>query len=181
MVKLALDFDGVIADSSAAVIRAVRLLYGIELQPEHLFTHNLKEILGVPEEEVYREAFAKIDNIPSIPYAVTNVRLLQKDTSLDVCIATSRKESEPVEEWLTRYDITVPVIYLAKDGVLPYVDFMLDDYPTKMLQYRDNIGKAFLFNQPWNERCLNISGWFERVQSWPHFMWRLREGLKKHG
>ena len=64
-------------------------------------------------------------------------------------------------DWLLKYKI--PFVGMDVKGRGEY-DFYIDDSPAKLATINSEV--KLLFNQPWNERCLDIKKQLTRVNSW---------------
>lgn len=173
--KIALDFDGVIADFDEKIRQEINNYYGMDIPITYLFEHDWKRLLGIDEEEeekFLQYLFADISDVEPMPGAIGNIIALQ-DKGIDFIIATHRKNREEVFFWLKKHGLEFLIArsYFMKLGdEMPEVDFFIDDSGEKLAKYRKKIRKqAFLMNSAMNKACLDVFGRIMRVDSWKAF------------
>lgn len=175
MSKIALDFDGVIADLGEIVTRVANDLFAPQVFfAEDFFTHRVEEVFGLSEFDLtpfVEKAFVDTTTLLPFQNSIEAIHQLE-EAGHELVIATARRVPEPVQVWLERYGIGhIPVIWLHHSMPMQQVDYLLDDYVSKLLRLERYVTKqSFLMEQPWNYRCWNVRNKYRPVQTWTEFL-----------
>ncbi|CAK0752262.1 putative 5' nucleotidase, deoxy (Pyrimidine), cytosolic type C protein (NT5C) [Azospirillaceae bacterium] len=151
-----LDMDGVIADFTTAYLKLIKSdLSHDDVKDWNIFKYtNQTEsefwvTLGLAGEDFWTD-------IPIYPYALNLIKDLKAID--DVTILTSVFEVVPVAavgkiKWLEKYvKPMIPICIDSEKHKYAYHDtILIDDKPDNVRKFIDRGGKAFLFEQPWNE------------------------------
>ena len=182
--KIGLDFDGVIADSTATKLMLAQKLYGATLSPsqwrrdivlgKRLLTNeqydHIQELVYGSEEYGYQMTLidGALDGIS---------KLIQKHS---VTIVTSRiaLKADIATNWCDRNGITLPLIGAGRGkSKAPYLegfDVFVDDSKEKLEQILGAVPHLFLFNEPYNEDQ-GVSPPIDRTLNWDDFLRRISE------
>ncbi len=159
--RLCLDLDGCICEYDFPKI--VHDFFGVDLSAQMIFAFDLADVLGVApilidtmfEEQVYGK--------PNfIENAVETLREWESK-KYEIVIYSNRVKYMGyvgLVQWLRNWHIPFSGI----DGGKGKFDIHIDDSPSKLMGTDSKL--KLLFNQPWNQRCLNITGKLQRVYSW---------------
>ena len=172
MRNILVDLDGVVCQYDFPKI--IKKHFGAEVSNKDVQLYSLEDCLGLPYSQVMdmfkAEAFAAPnlirDSVRSLNWLVVN--------DWNVCIHSNRIKfmgKQGLEDWLDKYGIPYSVV-LNGDSLPNYVRVAVDDYPSKLLKLNEEttVKKLLLFNQPWNEMCLDLLNMFTRVDNWTQVM-----------
>ena len=159
--RICIDLDGVICEYNFPKI--VKDFFGVDLSAKMLFAYDLADVLGVAPiliNTMFREQVWGKPNF--VPGAIETLREWQ-DKGHDLVIFSNRIKymgSNGLQKWLEEWGIPWSGIGIGDR----FFDVHIDDSPAKLMATDSKV--KLLFNQPWNERCLNITGKLVRVRNW---------------
>jgi len=168
MKNLLIDIDGVICQYDFP--RLTKQYFGVEVPNAGVFTYSLEDSLGLPPKAISdmfaKEVFAEPNMIPGA------IQQLERfiDSGYAVLIYSNRLHwmtQEELGDWLDKWGI--PYTDVINGGQLPsYIHGYVDDSPVKLLSVDEQtiVKHLILFTNPWNKRCLDILGKFERAKNW---------------
>ncbi len=159
--RICVDLDGVICGYDFP--RIVKDYFGVSLDPQSIFAYDLADVLGVSPEEIHHMFEEQIYSAPNFVKGAWETLREWQAKGYELSIFSNRGEymgQEEFREWLTRWFI--PFDYLTI-GYEEY-DVHIDDSPSKLMATDSRL--KLLFDRPWNQRCLNITGRIERVYNW---------------
>jgi len=159
--RICIDLDGVICEYNFPKI--VKNFFGVDLNVQAIFAYDLADVLGVAPaliDEMFKEHVYGKPNL--IEGAVDTLREW-KSKGYELVIFSNRVKymgQEGLARWLLDWQIPFSRI----DGGQDEYDVHIDDSPAKLMATNSKV--KLLFDQPWNERCLNITGKLIRVKNW---------------
>ena len=177
--RIGVDIDGVIFYFIKSFIPVVREEYGLELEEDDFFTHDLFQVLGVPKEKA-NELIGKA--IMRDPILISGAResLSHLSEKHEIIILTARYPDlfDMTKRQLAEKGIRYDQIFCLSEGEKHQSNIDLD------VVVEDNfedaigwVGKARLvlvFDHPWNQ-SLNTSDLFKRVCSWDEVVKAIEE------
>jgi uncharacterized protein len=151
-VKVALDFDNVLADTMTSWIDHFNKVYGKQLRKSEIVTWEFWESLEISFEETFRIYSIVWKNWQYLKPTEKNihnfVNKLYEISRLD--IVTSAKGD--VSMWLKKYNIKYNNLVYNNEKTLLDYDIFIDDSPIDAMKI-SNINKICLFyDQPWNKK-----------------------------
>ena len=159
--RLCLDLDGVICEYNFPKI--VKDFFGVDLSAKMLFAYDLADVLGVAPaliNDMFRE---QVYGKPTFVNGAIEKLKEWQSKGHDLVIFSNRIKYMGREElirWLAEWQIPFNAI---DDGNMQY-DVHIDDSPAKLMATDSKV--KLLYSQPWNERCLNITGKLVRIKNW---------------
>jgi 5'(3')-deoxyribonucleotidase len=161
MEKLLIDIDGVIVSYDFPKI--VKSCFGVDLSSKAIFAYDLADVLGVAPFLINNMFKEQVYGAPQFNEGALKA-LNKLHDEYELVIFTNRlkymTELELVS-WMSKNQI--PFRGISKDGSGEYFAH-IDDSPAKLAS--TNSMFKLLFNQPWNEKCLDIKDQFLRIYSW---------------
>jgi uncharacterized HAD superfamily protein len=159
--KILIDIDGCICKYPFKQL--AKKHFNVDLNELAIYAYDLADVLGIADTAVNsmfkEQVFGKPIFIEDALATLQNWH-----NKHELVIYTNRTRYMSVVEltkWLT--DNGIPFHGIDNVGCMPY-DFCIDDSPAKLMKTNAKI--KLLFNQPWNKKCLNITGQLKRVYSW---------------
>jgi len=159
--KICVDIDGVICEYDFPKI--VKNFFGVVLFSEMFFAYDLADVLGVAPVLINIMFQEQVYGKPNFVTGAIETLREWKSKGYKIDIFSNRIKYMGrlrLARWLVESDIPFDSI---GDGMEAY-DFHIDDSPSKLMSTDSKV--KLLFNQPWNERCLNITGELKRVYDW---------------
>lgn len=155
MIKVALDFDNVLADTMSAWIKIYNKKYSKVIEKSDIIKWKFWSLLKIQREEAY-EIFGLVwANWEELHPTEENIGLKidKLNASCELDIVTSAQGD--VKDWLKLNDVKYNnLIYTSEKAKLDY-DIFIDDSPDEALKISKNERLCFLYDQPWNS---NIRG-----------------------
>jgi len=170
---VAVDLDGVLADTMTACCRMINMAHSTHLQVSSFVHWKAWEIANITKDEFFRdldEAWFHWQMIPP-----TETRLAEKIQKLleiakvDIVTGRSSKTVTPAKAWLRQHGIQYNSFVRTDSGMdklrLSYAIF-IDDSPELMEAISSTTDRrGILYTQPWNKE-LAINSRIFRVDSW---------------
>ena len=171
--RIALDLDGVLAETMTAWCQKANQEFGTRLKLSDLDTWASWKKLGVTKDQFYRlldDAWDDWENVPPTePGLAGKVARIQGLGEVDIVTGRSRRTVEGARSWLAHYKIPhqrfvrVPGV---KDKVFLDYDVYIDDAPDLMsLISRNPVKHGILYERPWNRDVPDMSRIF-KVEKW---------------
>jgi len=159
--KILLDVDGTLTKYDFKFL--AKKYFGIDLSPMAIYAYDLADVLGVSNKVIdsmfHETVFGKAQFYEG---ALATLQNWYNKHELVVFTNRTRYMSIPeLTKWLT--DNGIPFHGIDVEGKGEY-DFHVDDRPEKLMSTNSKV--KLLFNQSWNEKCLNATGKLKRVYSW---------------
>jgi len=195
--KIAIDIDGVLADTNPALNDFYNKRHGTTLKVKDYFSHDLGKVWGCPEQEAVQivEEFYQspcLLRIHPLKGSVQGINALSKKHNL--IAVTSRPEiiQMKTEEFISNYfgkkiDEIVSLTlhnFLAEKRSKYYacssrgVDLLIEDCLETAIDCAEKGITSFLLNQPWNQLDGNYRGIlpvnFIRFQNWLEIVEKLK-------
>jgi len=162
---IALDIDGVCADSISLLRSIIRYSYGIDIN-DHISSYRIPELfptldIGAFFEDCIINFCHAVEPYPDVKYAC---QLLLEKNSFPLIFITARRESlkELTEEWI-RDKLSLPknsfsvILRGSKDKQLYIknsgIEFFVEDRLRTANQIAEipTVKKSYLINRQWNE------------------------------
>mgnify|MGYP001574032515 CR=1 FL=1 len=159
--RICIDLDGVICGYDFPKI--VKNFFGVDLSAEMIFAYDLADVLGVAPlviDAMFRE---QVYGKPTFVEGAIDTLREWESKGYELVIYSNRVKYmgyEGLEKWLIDWKIP----FTGIDGGGRFYDIHIDDSPAKLMATDSKI--KLLFDQPWNQRCHNITGKLRRVKSW---------------
>ena len=171
--RIAVDMDGVLADTDAHYLTWYYNTYGVRIPYEHMVGKSEGE--GFPEEGAIRRFILSpgfFRTLPVIPGAVEAVRELMEDYEIFIVSAAMEFPLSLPEkyEWLQEHFPFIPWTHIVfcGDKSLINTDYMIDDHPKNLDKFK---GTTIMFNAAHNA---NIDH-HQRVRSWTEVLALLKK------
>jgi len=177
--RLLIDIDGVICTYDFPAL--TKKYFGVSVPNNSIWTYSLEESLGVSTEEVVAMFEEVAFEEPKFTHKALESlgELVRRDHY--VWLYSNRIHfmgHQLLSDWV--WDNNIPHIGVVRNiekfkDLWGYVDYHIDDSPTKLMNLGDFTNHKLLFSRPWNCRCLDIQNQLTRVMNWDDIM----EILKK--
>ena len=158
---ICIDLDGVICEYDFPKI--VKNFFGVDLSAQAIFAYDLADVLGVAPALINTMFREQVYGKPNLVEDALDTLMGWQSKGYELVIFSNRIKymgHEGLAKWLIDYQIPFNGI----DGGQGEYDIHIDDSPAKLMATKSKI--KLLYNQPWNERCLNIKKSFIRVKNW---------------
>jgi uncharacterized protein len=180
--RIALDLDGVLAETMTAWCEKANQEFGTRLKLDDLDSWASWVKLGVSKDQFYRlldDAWDDWEHVPPTePGIAGKVAKIHGFGEVDIVTGRSRRTVEGARNWLSHYKVPygrfvrVPGV---KDKVLLDYDVYIDDAPDLMrLVSKNPVIRGVLYERPWNRDLPELRGVF-RVKKWKDVPGVLRE------
>ncbi len=159
--RICVDLDGVVVQYDFPTI--VKNFFGVDLSSQAIFAYDLADVLGVSPVLINTMFKEQVYGKPNFVEGAVEILQEWKSKGYELIIFSNRIKYMGVtslQSWLEYYGIPFDRI----DGGEESYDFHIDDSPAKLMATNSKV--KLLYNRPWNERCLNITGALERVYNW---------------
>lgn len=166
--NLLIDIDGVICQYNFPEL--TKQYFGQAVPNKGIFAYSLEDSLGLPKSAVANMFALEVGSSPNlIPGAIQVLKhFIMRD--YNILIYSHRLNwmtPSGLKDWLEEYGIPFSAVVGCEE--LPnYVLAQVDDSPQKLMDTAEQIQvrHSLLFDNPWNKKCLNITGRLERVKNW---------------
>ena len=173
-IKIAIDFDGVIADTFDLSASLISQKFGYKVAKEDLKVWNFADSLGLSVDETQEVAdmiFNNFESLKPVYEALPTIQYLNE--KFELFLVTYRKERREVLRWLEAYGLNFDFTHTSfprLGDTIPEVDYALDDSPKKLADIKAYVDKdLFLFDAPHNRNCVDVKGQFVKINSWRDF------------
>ena len=171
--KIAVDLDGVLAETMEAWCRRVNEIYGTRLRLDDLDSWTSWRKIGVTKDDFFRildETWDAWEDIPPTePGLAEKVERVEKLGSLDIVTGRSRQTVESAKSWLSHHKIPYQRFVRVRgwrDKVFLNYDVYIDDAPELMpLISRNPKMRGILYARPWNQGVADMPRVY-KVESW---------------
>ncbi len=168
--RICLDLDGVLCQYDFP--RIVKSFFGVDLSAKAIFAYDLADVLGVAPAIINTMFKEQVYGKPNIVEGALDTLKEWESKSWEIIIYSNRVKymgEYGLAQWLIKWQIPFSGI----DGGRGEYDFHIDDSPSKLMGTKSTF--KLLYNQPWNERCLDILGALERVYNWSEIREKVKE------
>lgn len=159
--RICIDLDGVVCEYDFPKI--VKKFFGVDLDAEMLFAYDLADVLGVSPAEINTMFKQQVWGKPKFIEGAIDTLQEWKSKGYELIIYSNRVKYMGLDR-LVGWLIDNQIPFNDIDGGRGMYEVHIDDSPGKLMA-TDSKAKL-LFTQPWNVRCLNITGRLERVNTW---------------
>jgi len=171
--SVAVDLDGVLADTITSCCRIINAKHSTSLRPTSFVNWKAWEIAEITMDEFFRtldEAWLDWQTIPPTENELADkVGRLQNFSKVDIVTARSPQTVASAKSWLHAQRIRFNSFVRTNSGMdkinLDY-DVFIDDSPDVMaaLSLRPN-RHGIIYSQPWN-KAVPVNRGIYRVESW---------------
>ncbi len=173
--RIAVDLDGVLAETMEAWCRKANEMFGTNLRFEDLDTWTSWRKVGITKDQFFELLDGTWDSWedipPTEPSLAVKVARVEKLGSLDIVTGRSRKTVESAKLWLKHQRIPYERFVRVqgwRDKVFLNYDVYIDDAPELMPLISRNPGMhGILYRRPWNQdvadmpRVYKVGSWTE--------------------
>lgn len=157
MIRIAIDFDNVLADTTGVWIKYYNRMYNKSLNKSEIQEYYFWDRLGISEEEAFKLFSIVWSNWKDLPlletYSPTIVNELGKTSQVDIvtsAISSVGNSEGNIEGWLRQNNFKFSkIVYTLEKGKLDY-DIFIDDSPYVAVEIARNNKICLLYDQPWN-------------------------------
>ena len=171
--KIAVDLDGVLAETMDAWCKKANEEFGKSLKLEDLNTWASWAVVGISKNDFYRildEVWDSWKEIPPTEMSIAEkVAKIESAGSVDIVTGRSKRTVEAARSWLAnhgvRYRRFVRVLGW-RDKVFLNYDVYIDDAPELMpLVSRSPTAWGILYDRPWNRDVVEMPK-VHKAKSW---------------
>ena len=156
-VKIALDVDGVLADTIRSWLRLCNERFNLNLTYDQIDHWNFWKDVGIKQEDfewLFNEAWLDWRALPPTEDNIaTKVELLKNLGKVDIVTGRNQETMEYVQKWLSMQKISSDKIIVVEPdktkGHLDY-DVFIDDSPLNAIDAVKRGKIALVYDQPWN-------------------------------
>jgi 5'(3')-deoxyribonucleotidase len=180
--KIAVDLDGVLAESMLVWCKRANKEFGTRLKMEDLDSWSAWKKFPISKDDFYRILDESWDDWleipPTEPDLAEKVLRIEKFGNLDIVTGRSKRTVEAARNWIdnqkVRYRHFVRVLGW-RDKILLDYDVYIDDAPDLMpLISRSPTAWGILYERPWNKSVIDIPK-ILKVKAWREVPGRLRQ------
>ena len=150
MLKIAIDSDNVLADTTEAWVRCYNDTYNENLKKSDLSEYHFWDTLNISRDEAFK-IFTKVwTNWKALPLVENDscavVNRIAKLAEVDL-VSSALAD---MKDWIADKDLKFnKIIYTQHKSLLDY-DIFVEDSPYEALKIVDNGRVCLLYDQPWN-------------------------------
>lgn len=164
MLRIALDLDGVLAETMDAWCKRANEEFGMALKLEDLTTWASWGVVGVSKNDFYRILDEVWDSWEEIPPTEDNISekssKIRYFGQIDIVTGRSLRTVEAVKKWLEHYRVEYDHFVRVRgwrDKVYLNYDVYIDDAPELMpLISRRPVSWGILYDRPWNRDVVDL-------------------------
>jgi len=183
-VKIALDVDGVLADTIRSWLRLCNKRFGMNLTYDQIDHWNFWKDVGINQEDfegLFNEAWYNWRVLPPTEDKLAaKVELLKNIGKVDIVTGRTLDTMRYVEKWLAMQSINCNKIVVVEPdktkGHLDY-DIFIDDSPLNAIDAAERGKMALVYDQPWNSHLDQRDNLF-RIRDLSEAASRIRSMLK---
>ena len=155
--KIALDVDGVLADTIRSWLRLCNIRFGMNLTYDQIDHWNFWKDVGINQDDfegLFNQAWYDWRVLPPTEDKIAaKVELLKNIGEVDIVTGRTPDTMEYVEKWLAMQKINCNKIVVVEPdktkGHLDY-DVFIDDSPLNAIDATERGKTALVYDQPWN-------------------------------
>ena len=159
--RICVDIDGVVCQYDFP--KMVKNFFGVDLSSKAIFAYDLADVLGIAPAMINTMFFEQVYGKPNFIDGAIDTLKEWKSKGYELVIYSNRVKYMGYEG-LARWLIDWQIPFSGIDGGKGRYDVHIDDSPAKLMETDSKI--KLLFDQPWNQRCHNITGKLIRVKNW---------------
>ena len=159
--RICVDIDGCLCEYDFPGI--VKDFFGVDLSAQMIFAYDLADVLGVAPIAINTMFKEQVYGVPNLVRGAIDTLKEWESKGYELVIYSNRVKYmgyEGLAQWLIDWKIPFSGI---DEGQGSY-DVHIDDSPAKLMATDSKI--KLLFDQPWNQRCRNITGKLIRMKNW---------------
>lgn len=157
MLRIAIDFDNVLADTTGLWIKYYNKMYSKSLNKSDIHEYYFWNTLNILKDEAFKIFSMVWSNwrvLPPLETCSASVaNELAKNSQIDVvtsAISSVGNTEGNIEGWLHQNNFNLDkIVYTLEKGQLDY-DIFIDDSPYAALDIAQNNKVCLLYDQPWN-------------------------------
>jgi uncharacterized protein len=180
--KIAVDLDGVLAESMLVWCERANKEFGTKLKMDDLNSWASWKKFEISQDDFYRildESWEDWKQVPPTePRLASKVAQVQKFGDVDVVTGRSKRTEQAAMKWVEHQKIRYRhFVRVAgwRDKILLNYDVYIDDAPDLMpLVSQGPLSWAILYDRPWNRNVRNMRKVF-RAESWKQIPGFLRQ------
>jgi|SRR5215475_7147404 len=159
MLRVALDFDSVLADTMCVWVNVYNKKYDKFLTKSDIKSWNFSTDLGISEKEMYdifQICWSEWETLPPTEENIVDpVKEMRKLSSTEIVTSAKSSFVESIRLWLAKIGISaIKIISKSEKADLDY-DLFIDDSPITALAI-SKVGKiCLIYDQPWNRDILD--------------------------
>jgi len=160
-IRICIDIDGCLCEYNFPLL--VKNFFGVGLSPQMIFAYDLADVLGVAPALINTMFKEQVYGKPNLVEGAIDTIKEWESKGYGIVIFSNRVKYmgyEGLAKWLIDWQIPFSGI----DGGQGSYNVHIDDSPAKLMATDSKI--KLLFNQPWNQRCHNITGELIRMKNW---------------
>lgn len=174
--RIGIDFDGVISDSTRLKIKIAKEIYNIDLQPKDCSKNNAKKI-GLSENNyealVHRIYSTELSlDLDEVPYAKKTIENLLKNHEIYILTSRTNRETYFVIEWLKKKEIPYSELINTneqsklQDCGRYNLEMFIDDTYEKLVELVGSGLQLYLFSTPTNKNIGIEHQGIKRINGW---------------
>lgn len=157
MLKLAVDFDNVLADTTGTWIKYYNKMHSKSLNKSDIREYYFWDALKISKGEAFKIFSMVWSNWLDLPpletCSASVLKELAKTSQIDVvtsAISSVGNAKGNIEGWLHKWNFDLnKIVYTTEKGELDY-DIFIDDSPYAAVDVAQNSKICLLYDQPWN-------------------------------
>ena len=169
--NIGFDIDGVISDFVKTFIELVEIKYGIKLNEEDIYCHDLNLVLGITKNErnqLITETLKK-DLALNRGAKETLAKLFSEGHKIYLLTARYGALLEGTKTWLEKNGVTYSQLLHLCEGQKYLadidIDVIVEDCLLDALEWTQKTKYVLLFDHPWNQ-TKNVKKLVKRVRDW---------------
>ena len=169
--NLGFDIDGVISDFVKTFTELVEIRYGVKLNEEEIYCHDLNLVIGITKKEtneLITETLRK-DLTLNKGAKETLSKLLSEGHKIYLLTARYGALLEETKIWLERNGIVYTQLLHLCEGQKYLtdveIDLVVEDCLLDALEWTQKTKHVLLFDHPWNQ-TKNVRKLIKRVRNW---------------
>jgi len=175
--RIALDFDGTIADAVGAKVRYAHERFGVVLPPEDSMRPGAVPLMGLERyEQMIRDVFGSPITLEMepMPGALESLHRLQRNHELYVVTARLDEEVDYARTWLRERGVDVRDIrHTSRAPKVSHCEaleaaVLLEDSATELNHFGTHAVCMALLETPYNRELERLAHW-RAVPDWPAF------------
>ena len=159
--KYCIDIDGVVCEYDFPAI--VKESFGVDIFENAIYAYDIADVLGISPITVNNMFKEQVYGRPRFVEGSLDTLIKWFKDGIELVIYSNRVKYMSyggLADWMIHWNIPFSSIDGGREEYLIHID----DSPAKLMS--TNSKHKLLFNQPWNERCIDITNSLIRVYNW---------------